>query len=67
MASVVAIVTLDTKGAEYVFLPERVLERTMGVAGFFGASSMDRLLTEIAITETVRRFKQLRPSPGSGS
>jgi predicted TIM-barrel enzyme len=44
-----------------------VLERTKGVAGFFGASSMERLPTEIAITETVRRFKQLRPSPGSGS
>jgi predicted TIM-barrel enzyme len=44
-----------------------VLERTTGVAGFFGASSMERLPTEIAITETVRRFKQLRPSSGSGS
>ena len=39
-----------------------VLERTTGVAGFFGASSMERLPTEIAITETVRRFKALRPS-----
>ncbi|HJR98268.1 MAG TPA: phosphoenolpyruvate hydrolase family protein [Actinomycetota bacterium] len=41
-----------------------VLERTRGVAGFFGASSMERLPTEVAITETVRRFKQLRPSSG---
>ena len=40
-----------------------VLERTNGVAGFFGASSMERLPTEIAITETVRRFKELRSSP----
>jgi predicted TIM-barrel enzyme len=40
-----------------------VLERTTGVAGFFGASSMERLPTEIAITETVRRFKTLGPSP----
>ncbi len=40
-----------------------VLERTTGVAGFFGASSMERLPTEIAITETVRRFKTLSPSP----
>jgi predicted TIM-barrel enzyme len=40
-----------------------VLERTIGVAGFFGASSMERLPTEIAITETVRRFKTLGPSP----
>jgi predicted TIM-barrel enzyme len=39
-----------------------VLERTKGVAGFFGASSMERLPTEIAITETVRRFKALSPS-----
>jgi predicted TIM-barrel enzyme len=39
-----------------------VLERTKGVAGFFGASSMERLPTEIAMTETVRRFKQLEPS-----
>ena len=40
-----------------------VLERTTGVAGFFGASSMERLPTEIAITETVQRFKTLGPSP----
>jgi predicted TIM-barrel enzyme len=40
-----------------------VLERTTGVAGFFGASSMERLPTEIAMTETARRFKQLKPSP----
>jgi predicted TIM-barrel enzyme len=39
-----------------------VLERTKGVAGFFGASSMERLPTEIAMTETVRRFKSLEPS-----
>jgi predicted TIM-barrel enzyme len=37
-----------------------VLERTDGVAGFFGASSMERLPTEIAMTETARRFKALR-------
>ena len=40
-----------------------VLERTTGVAGFFGASSMERLPTEIAMTETAQRFKQLKPSP----
>jgi hypothetical protein len=34
-----------------------VNERTEGVAGFFGASSMERLPTEIAMTENVRRFK----------
>jgi predicted TIM-barrel enzyme len=36
-----------------------VLERTRGVVGFFGASSMERLPTEIAMTENMRRFKAL--------
>ncbi|MBO9607382.1 MAG: phosphoenolpyruvate hydrolase family protein [Paenibacillaceae bacterium] len=36
-----------------------VLSRTKGVAGFFGASSVERLPTEIAITEQVRCFKRL--------
>jgi predicted TIM-barrel enzyme len=36
-----------------------VLERTNGVAGFFGASSMERLPTEIAMTENMRRFKAI--------
>jgi predicted TIM-barrel enzyme len=36
-----------------------VLERTSGVEGFFGASSMERLPTEIAMTENMRRFKAL--------
>jgi len=36
-----------------------VLDRTSGIAGFFGASSIERLPTETAITETVRRFKAL--------
>jgi predicted TIM-barrel enzyme len=39
-----------------------VLERTTGIAGFFGASSMERLPTEIAMTENMKRFKALRPS-----
>lgn len=34
-----------------------VLQRTKGVVGFFGASSMERLPTEIAITENMRKFK----------
>src|SRR5579884_215716 len=38
-----------------------VLARTRGVVGFFGASSMERLPTEVAITENTKRFKQLRP------
>jgi predicted TIM-barrel enzyme len=43
-----------------------VLERTTGVAGFFGASSMERLPTEIAMTETIRRFKELKASSEGG-
>jgi predicted TIM-barrel enzyme len=40
-----------------------VLQRTRGVVGFFGASSMERLPTETAITENMRRFKALaRPT-----
>ena len=37
-----------------------VLERTRGVVGFFGASSMERLPTEVALTENMRRFKAVR-------
>nr|WP_218859527.1 phosphoenolpyruvate hydrolase family protein [Petropleomorpha daqingensis] len=37
-----------------------VLSRTTGVNGFFGASSMERLPTEIALTENMRRFKAVR-------
>lgn len=36
-----------------------VLERTKGVAGFFGASSMERLPTEAAIEQRAREFKTL--------
>ena len=36
-----------------------VLARTEGVLGFFGASSMERLPTELAMTENMRRFKQI--------
>jgi len=39
-----------------------VLARTKGVVGFFGASSMERLPTEVAITENTRRFKQIKPA-----
>jgi predicted TIM-barrel enzyme len=39
-----------------------VLGRTKGVVGFFGASSMERLPTEIAITDTMRRFKAISRS-----
>ncbi len=39
-----------------------VLSRTKGIAGFYGASSMERLPVEIAITENTKRFKGLRIS-----
>jgi predicted TIM-barrel enzyme len=39
-----------------------VLERTEGVVGFFGASSMERLPTEVAMIENMRRFKALAPA-----
>ena len=39
-----------------------VLERTKGVHGFFGASSIERLATEPAIEEQARRFKSIRMS-----
>jgi predicted TIM-barrel enzyme len=42
-----------------------VIERTPGIAGFFGASSIERLPTETAITETVRRFKALPLRPAT--
>ena len=38
---------------------EYILERTEGMVGFFGASSMERLPTEIAMTENMRRFKSI--------
>jgi predicted TIM-barrel enzyme len=41
---------------------EYILKNTKGIAGFFGASSMERLPTEVAITEQVRRFKTLKPA-----
>ena len=37
-----------------------VLENTRGVDGFYGASSMERLPTEIALTEQVRKFAEIR-------
>jgi predicted TIM-barrel enzyme len=43
-----------------------VLARTRGVCGFFGASSMERLPTEVAIVENMRRFKALAPTRAAG-
>lgn len=39
---------------------EYVLNRTTGVHGFFGASSMERLPVEIAIKENAQAFKNLK-------
>lgn len=36
-----------------------VLQRVCGVAGFFGASSMERLPTEVAIKANMERFKEI--------
>jgi predicted TIM-barrel enzyme len=36
-----------------------VLKHTRGVHGFFGASSIERLPTEVAITAQVKRFKKI--------
>lgn len=48
---------------------EYILSRTTGVVGFFGASSMERLPTEIAMTNRAQEFKAMqiiavRPHPG---
>jgi predicted TIM-barrel enzyme len=37
----------------------RVIAETTGVVGFFGASSMERLPTEVAMTENMKRFKSI--------
>jgi predicted TIM-barrel enzyme len=36
-----------------------ILARTKGVAGFFGASSIERLPTEVAIKGQVEKFKEI--------
>ena len=46
--------------------PENVgkaLKKMPGVIGFFGASSIERLPTEIAIREQVEAFKAMEPTP----
>lgn len=42
---------------------EYVLRRVPGIDGFYGASSMERLPTEIAIKEQVLAFKKLKLAP----
>ena len=38
-----------------------ILDHTDGVVGFYGASSMERLPVEPAITERIQEFRRLRP------
>ncbi|MEX2595253.1 MAG: phosphoenolpyruvate hydrolase family protein [Anditalea sp.] len=42
---------------------EYVLNRVLGIDGFYGASSMERLPTEIAITEQIKKFKSISFKP----
>jgi len=44
----------EPEDAQYVF------DHTQGIVGFFGASSIERLPTEIAITGCVKKFKGLK-------
>ena len=39
---------------------EYVLQNTTGIDGFYGASSMERLPVEVAITEHVKQYKAIR-------
>jgi predicted TIM-barrel enzyme len=41
---------------------EYVISRTKGIHGFYGASSMERLPVEEAITNITKTFKSIRPS-----
>ncbi len=42
-----------------------ILSRCDRLHGFYGASSMERLPTELALTETTRRFKAIRGKDGA--
>lgn len=44
---------------------EYVLSKTSGIHGFYGASSMERLPVEEAITNITKTFKALAPSRGN--
>ena len=44
-----------------------ILQNTENCHGFYGASSMERLPTEVALTEQTRRFKPSRPAAGRAS
>ena len=38
---------------------EYILQNTKGVDGFYGASSMERMPVEVAITEHIKKFKAI--------
>ncbi len=38
---------------------QHVIDNTTGIVGFFGASSMERLPTEVAMAENMKRFKSI--------
>ncbi|MFM7704082.1 MAG: phosphoenolpyruvate hydrolase family protein [Rubrivivax sp.] len=42
-----------------------ILEHCPGCDGFYGASSMERLPTEIALTDTTRQFTRIRRAPAA--
>ena len=44
-----------------------ILTHCRDIHGFYGASSMERLPTEIALTATTRAFKAIRPQPAAAS
>ena len=58
-AGTVAHVDAEPEEAQYI------LTHTEGVVGFFGASSIERLPTEVAITGCVGRFKAMHFRSGS--
>ena len=46
---------------------ETVLAQTTGIAGFFGASSIERFATEVGIEEQARRFRSIVLPKPAGS
>lgn len=50
----------EPEDVQYIF------DRTSGISGFFGASSIERLPTERAIAEQVANFKRVSLSDGQG-
>jgi predicted TIM-barrel enzyme len=40
-----------------------ILDRTEGIVGYYGASSMERLPVEPAIANRVREFTAIKPRP----